>query len=260
MKNDKNFKIGLALGSGGAKGTALIGALRAFEEENLSFDIIAGTSIGSVVGALYARGYSSDDMMNLKDESGFDDPRSLLALSLGASSLKNAISRFIGGAYFSDLKKPFTAVATNLDSGEEVDMSSGDLASALAGSCAIPPVFRAVNRDGIRLVDGAFVNYVPSDVVSRGGADAVISINLGKWQDDNSRIKRILDEVYPENGVKLANRSKACYEFSDIVIEPDLTEFKSSSIHSLDEMYLRGYTAAKSRIGEIVQIIDGKRK
>lgn len=260
MKNDKKIKIGLALGSGGAKGTALIGALRAFEEANLSFDIIAGTSIGSVVGALYARGYTSEDMMNLKDESGLADPRSLIAFTLGTASLKDAISGFIGGAYFSDLKKPFTAVATNLDSGEEVDMSSGDLASALAGSCAIPPVFRAVNRDGMRLVDGAFVNYVPADVVKSGGADVVISINLGKGQDDNSHIKRILDELYPENGVKRANRSRACYEFSDLVIEPDLADFKSSSVHALDEMYLRGYTAAKLKIEEIVKLIDDKRK
>lgn len=260
MKNDKKIKIGLALGSGGAKGTALIGALRAFEEVNLSFDIIAGTSIGSVVGALYARGYTSEDMMNLKDESGLADPRSLIAFTLGTASLKDAISGFIGGAYFSDLKKPFTAVATNLDSGEEVDMSSGDLASALAGSCAIPPVFRAVNRDGMRLVDGAFVNYVPADVVKRGGADAVISINLGKGQDYNTHIKRILDEIYRDNGVKLANRSEACYKYSDIVIEPDLADFKSSSVHALDEMYLRGYTAAKLKIEEIVKLIDDKRK
>ena len=254
MKKRK-LTLGIAFGSGGAKGTALIGALKAFEEEDLAFDIVAGTSIGSVVGALYAKGYSSDDMMNMKDELKLDDPRSLIAFTLGSVSLKGAINRIIGGAYFSDLKKPFTAVATNLETGEEVDMSSGELSGALAASCAIPPVFHAVSRDGLRLVDGAFVNYVPADIVKKNGADVVVSINLGKGKDTNAEIKRLLDEVYPHNGVKLCKRSAACYEYSDIVVEPDLSEFKSSSLSGLEEMYTRGYLAAKKAVGEIKKII-----
>ena len=260
MKNEESkHKIGIAFGSGGAKGMALIGALKALEEENLEFDVVAGTSIGSIVGALYAKGYTSDDMLNLKDEIGFGDVRAMLALTLGGFSLKRIIENVVGGAYFSDLKKPFVAVATDLLSGEEVDISEGELASALAASSAIQPVFRAVTRNGRELVDGAFVNSVPADVVKKMGAEKIISINLSKGVDFNDHIKRSLDEMYPENGVPVIKRSRACYEFSDVVIEPDLSDFKSSSLGSLEEMYERGYNAAKIKMQEIKRVIDCKR-
>lgn len=256
MKNKKKKTLGLALGSGGAKGAALIGAICAFEDNGLDFDIVAGTSIGSVVGALYAKGYTGRDILRMKDELRLDDPKSLWAFTLGALSLKGAINGVVGGAYFSDLKKPFTAVATDLDTGEEVDATEGELSLALAASCAIPPVFSAVNRDGRRLVDGAFVNYVPADVVKRGGADFVVSVNLGKGKDSNESIKRILDEVYPDNGVAVCERSKACYDCSDVVIEPDLSAYRGTSVYALDEMYEIGYEATKAKIPEIKKLID----
>ena len=246
----RKILAGLALGSGGAKGSALIGAIKAFEEDEIYFDVVAGTSIGSVIGALYAQGFSSDDMMNLTTEFGLDDPMSLL-LAAGARSLKDALGRIFGGATFDDLRKPFCAVATNLDTGEEVDIVSGDIASALAGSSAIQPVFRAVNRNGIRLVDGAFVNSVPADMVKSLGANYVVSINLSKGISDNSHIKYALDRIYPENGVPVRVRNKVCYEYSDVVIEPELGGYSASSISKFYEMYAAGYAAAKEKTDEI---------
>lgn len=256
MKKNKSLKLGLALGSGGAKGAALIGALKALQEENLNFDVVAGTSIGSVIGALYAKGYSADDLWNLKSELRLGDPSAMLAFAFGGFSLKGSLDKILGGAYFSDLNKPFVAVATDLATGEEVDMDGGELSSALAASCAIQPIFGAVTRNGKRLVDGAFVNSVPADVVKRLGADVVVSINLSKGVDTNEHIKRALDASYPENGVKIAVRSKACYEFSDVVIEPDLTGFTSASLDGFDEMYDRGYAAAKNTINDIKRVLD----
>lgn len=247
----RKILAGLALGSGGAKGSALIGAIKAFEEDGIYFDVVAGTSIGSVVGALYAQGYSSGDMANLATECGFDDPTSLLFAAAGARSLKDALGRIFGGATFDDLRKPFCAVATNLDTGEEVDIVSGDIASALAGSSAIQPVFRAVNRNGIRLVDGAFVNSVPADMVKSLGANYVVSINLSKGISDNSHIKYALDRIYPENGVPVRVRNKVCYEYSDVVIEPELGGYSASSISKFYEMYAAGYAAAKEKTDEI---------
>ena len=259
IHNGKKLKLGLALGSGGAKGAALIGALTVFEEENVKFDCVSGTSIGSVVGALYAQGYSAYDITNLIAEIGIRDPRMLLFTAVSVRSLKEGLTRLFGGAEFSDLKKPFCAVATNLDTGEEVDINSGDLASAVAGSCAIQPVFRAVMRDGKRLVDGAFVNSVPADQVKNFGADFIVSINLAKGKNDNGEIKRILDDIYPGNGVKFGVRNKPCYEYSDVVIEPELSRFTASSITAFDEMYIAGYNAAKEKITKIKQFINNER-
>ncbi len=255
----KPFKIGLALGSGGAKGMAHLGALKAFEEEGISFDFVAGTSIGSIVGALYAKGYSSDDMLALLKEVGVADAQMMLMFALGIIDLREIIDKFTGGAHFSDLKKPFKAVAVDMDSGKEVVISKGELAVALAASSAIPP-FPPVLADNRRLIDGAYLNYVPSDVVKDMGADVVIAVNLGKGKDTNQGIKRALDEIYPNNNVPLAERSKQCYEYSDFVLEPDLSAFSTSSLRGLDEMYAIGYNTAKEKMQQIKEAIANKLK
>lgn len=252
-KNSK-LKLGLALGSGGAHGLAHVGALKAFEEEGLSFDLVSGCSIGSIVGALYAKGYSSDDMLSLLNESDTFSSEVRLALALSRMSLTDVIDRFLGGAHFSDLKKPFKAVATDLMKGVEVVFSQGSLAVALSASSAIPP-FKPVVHGGKALVDGAFLNYVPADIVKDMGADFVLSINLGKGKDTNQGIKRILDELYPNNKIPLTVRSKKCYEYSDFILEPDLSKYSSASLKGLYERYKIGYTATKSQIKSIKEKI-----
>ena len=246
-------KIGLALGSGGVKGFAHLGALRAFEEENIEFDLVAGTSIGSIVGGLYAKGYSSKDMLALLEENTVD-PQNMFLVTIGLITLPEIISRFTGGATFSDLKKPFSAIAVDMQKGEEVVINSGDLALAMACSSAIPP-FRPILYKGKTLVDGAYLNYVPADVVKNMGAEKVISINLGKGKDTNQGIKRTIDELYPNNKIPLTNRSRKCYEYSDIVIEPDLSSYSSTSFDRKEEIFDIGYRAVKEKMSEILRLL-----
>ena len=248
MRLRRKKKLGLALGSGGAKGMALLGALKALEEEKIEFDVVAGTSIGSVIGALYAKGYTVGDMLRLKDSLGVRDPQNVIMFFLGGQGLTGIMRRVTGGAYFDDLVKPFRAVATDLVTGEEVDIGTGDVSTAIAASSAIPPTFRPVERDGRRLVDGAYVNSVPADVVKSLGADRILAINLGAESDTNEIIKRSLDSLYPENGVKLGKRSEQCYKFSDYVLTPDLRNYTGADITRLDEMYDIGYEEARKKM------------
>ena len=118
-KTPKKIKVGLALGSGGAKGFAHLGALKAFEENGIEFDVIAGTSIGSIVGAFYADGYSSTDIMELLKRVNFGEVTNLFMMQMDTSGLYNVIKRELGDLEFSQLKKPFKAVATVLETGEE---------------------------------------------------------------------------------------------------------------------------------------------
>ena len=248
MRLRRKKKLGLALGSGGAKGMALLGALKALEEENIEFDVVAGTSIGSVIGALYAKGYTVGDMLRLKDSLGVKDPQNVLLFFLGGQGLTGVMRRVTGGAYFDDLIKPFRAVATDLITGEEIDIGTGDVSTAIAASSAIPPAFRPVERDGRRLVDGAYVNSVPADVVKALGADKILGIDLGADIDTNENIKRALDELYPENGVKLGKKNEQCYKFSDYVLTPDLKKYTGADITRLDEMYDIGYEEARNKM------------
>ncbi len=251
--SNREIKRGLALGSGGIKGMAHIGALEVFYEEGIIFDVVAGTSVGSLVGALYARGYAPKEIIDLKDELFAFCKADFVATPFGG--LVKAMRKIFGGATFDDLKKPFAAVATDADTGEEVVISEGDLATAVAASCAVPPVFRHVARDGRNLVDGAFVNYVPSDAAKKLGAEKVVAINLGKGNDYNGKIKSALDRTYPRNGVIYCNRSKRYYDCSDVFIEPELTGAKAMGLKGLGKIYEAGYVAAAEKITEIKKIL-----
>ena len=140
----KQIKIGLALGSGGAKGFAHLGALKAFEEFNIKFDVISGTSIGSIIGAFYAEGYSSTDIWEMLKRVDFGEITNLFMLQMDSSGLFNVIDREIGSLNIEELKKPFMCVATELETGEEHVFRTGSVAQALCASSCIPPFFKPV--------------------------------------------------------------------------------------------------------------------
>ena len=258
MTMDKNKKIGLALGAGGAKGAAHIGALKAFHEEGIEFDIVSGCSIGSIVGALYAKGLDHEDMLRLVEEMSGGNAASLFAASfLFGDGLVGAVRNILGGADFSDLKKPFAAVAVDAATGkEEVFMGeNGNLSLACAASSSVPPTFPPIYSGKRILVDGAFLNYIPSDLCRAMGAEKVVGVNLGAGRDNNFDLKAVLDDVLPENKVPRANRSKKGYDNSDIMIEPDLRAYSGSSVNSFYEMYEIGYNAVKGKIKDIIEVL-----
>jgi len=257
MFGDKKqeIKTGLALGSGGTKGLAHIGALSAFAEEGIEFDIVAGTSIGSIIGGMYAKRYSPDDMISLINELNLTSYSTIIKLGLSGITVTGLLKKVLGDITFDELKKPFRAVAADLYSGEEKVMGSGDLCSAMAASSAMPPVFRPVLRDGRYLVDGAFLNYVPADVCKILGADVVVGINLGKEHRTNERSKKMLDELYPDNKIPLTDRSKKGYECSDIMVEPDLSAYRAALTKGADEMFYAGYYSVKAKTEEIKKLL-----
>ena len=199
----KKKKIGIALGGGGVKGSVHLGALRAFEEEGISFDVVAGTSIGSIVGALYARGLSWREIEGVILNSTLSDVKSLIVSRLSGMGVDGIISAMTGGVEFSDLKLPFGAVAVDLDSGEEIVFTKGNLIKSIGASSAIPPYFNAVEIDGRRYVDGAFANIIPCDVAKSLGADVVIGIDLSNNRKRSDRSKFFLDEMLLHKNYKL---------------------------------------------------------
>lgn len=249
----KKKKLGLALGSGGAKGMAHVGVIRAFDEENISFDVVAGASIGSVVGGMYAAGYSSSAMVAYLSQSEIFTAQTLVKLTLAGKTVEDVFSEMIGGATFDELAIPYAAVAADVKSGEQVVITQGSVARAMRASSAIPPVLKAVESDGRLLVDGAYVNSVPADVAKSLGADFVVGVNLSAELPTNELIKPALDARYPENSIAVCDRAKAGRMFSDILLEPDLREYSSATVakQKLEEMYEAGYEAAKARMPEI---------
>ena len=183
----KGLKFGLALGGGSARGLAHVGVILALEAYNIPIDIIAGTSIGSVVGSLYAAGASIDQL----EEAALSMKKSttlfLIDLTLPHSGLISGkrIEEMLNNLAledrtFDDLKIPFAAVATDVESGAEVILNQGKVIDAVRASIAIPGIFTPVKYQNYYLVDGGVVDPVPVDVVQKMGADIIIAVSLAR--------------------------------------------------------------------------------
>jgi NTE family protein len=176
-------KIGLALGGGAARGWAHIGVLRALEKAGIKPDIIAGTSIGAVVGGCYAAGRLDDveefaRSLTKRRIFGYLDFNFKGTGLINGQRLVEMLDRHLGSCNIEDLETRFTAVATEIGSGHEVWLSRGRLVDAVRASYALPGVFKPVKIDGRWLFDGALVNPIPVSVCRALGARYVIAVNL----------------------------------------------------------------------------------
>jgi len=183
----KGLKFGLALGSGSARGLAHVGVIQALEAYHIPIDMIAGTSIGSVIGSLYAAGASIDQLeeaaLSMKKSKTFSLidptlPHSGLISGKKIEKMLNGLA--LKGKTFDDLRIPFAAVATDIESGVEVILNQGKLIDAVRASISIPGIFTPVKYQDCYLVDGGVVDPVPVDVLQKMGADVIIAVSLAK--------------------------------------------------------------------------------
>ncbi|MEA2087856.1 MAG: patatin-like phospholipase family protein [Candidatus Caldatribacteriota bacterium] len=183
----KGLKFGLALGSGSARGLAHVGVIQVLEAYHIPVDIIAGTSIGSVVGSLYAAGASIDQLgeaaLSIKKSTTLFliDPALPHSGLISGKKIEEMLNDLaLEDKTFDDLKIPFAAVATDVESGAEVILNQGKVIDAVRASISIPGIFTPVKYQDYYLVDGGVVDPVPVDVVQKMGADIIIAVSLAK--------------------------------------------------------------------------------
>ena len=296
--NEKVFKrpkIGLVLSGGGAKGLAHIGVLKILEEQGIRPDYITGTSMGSIVGALYALGYNAaelDSIVSAINWKGiFNDnlPRSKLSMEEkeddGRFMLEIPIKKFtislprglIAGQKltllltklmlpasnikdFNNLPIPFRCIATDLVNGQAVVLKSGYLAQATRASMAIPTVVTPVEVNGHLLVDGGIVRNFPVQDVIDMGADFVIGVDVGaplRSRNEINSLLDVMDQVMSFRGDKsTAEQRKKC----DILITPNIHGVSAASFEQADEIIQRGEEAAEEKLGEIEAFADSLKK
>jgi NTE family protein len=249
-------KVGLCLSGGGSKGFAHVGALRAFEELGIDFDLVAGTSAGSLVGALYAFGLSADKMTEIGGALKLTDIRdhSFLFSPSNAANIEALMRDIIGDALFSDLKKPFAAVTVDLRSGTEVILSMGSVARAVSASCCVPGIFKPVIWDEFHLVDGGLKNVIPADVVRAMGADKVVSIDINSSRGEGTDSLRMLDIIKATLRIAVGANAKTGLQCSDIVISPDTRKYRATSKDGFEEMIEAGYNAAAEAAPRIMEL------
>lgn len=258
LKKHKKVKLGIAFGGGGARGIALIGCVKAFEELGVEIDYISGTSVGSIIGAALAFGKNSDFMEGMAKSLRTKDIRNskLLWKPSYAKNIENLLLRvFEKDVMFSELQIPLTAVCTDISTGKEAHISSGSVARAVSGSCAVPGVFTPVEFGEMMLVDGMLKNNVPADVVRNMGANVVIAIDLHENRGMGTVSTKLFPVLSSSLGVLLQNNVDIKLKYADLVISPNLERFKATKIEEIDAMIEEGYNAIMARKEEIIKLI-----
>jgi len=266
-------KIGLALGGGAARGLAHIGVLEVLEKEGIPIDMIAGTSAGAAIGALYAQGKDTSQIKNLVADLGWKRLAPLIDLALPKTGfiegrkIKELLRLIIGDKKFSDLKVPLACVATDIMTGEEVVIDRGSVLEGVRASISIPVIFTVVKWKGRYLVDGSLVNPVPVSVLKQMGADFIIAVNV--IPDMRERVHRVSKgqiEGFKEPnifGVMMQSIYIATYslvrsslEGADIVIEPELAHIGYGDFHRAQECILQGKRSAEESIPSIKKQLE----
>lgn len=253
----KKKTLGAALGCGGAKGMAHLGILKALEEENIFPDAYAGSSIGSIVGALAAYGYTSDEMKEAVSNICLREYVRYIRPYMDMSFIENLLNEYLHGAAFSDLKKPFYAWATDEEEIRGVLLERGAVARACTASGAIPPYFHSVEIDGKKLIDGVYTNAVPADVLKEKGADFTIGVDLNAAEEGTpvhyyNSLTHILT-VTVDSTVKIEPRKDALsrgYAACDFMFRPPLSSYTAvdAARASLQRIYDVGYETAQKEL------------
>jgi NTE family protein len=261
----KRKKIGLALGSGALKGLAHVGVIKVLEENNIPVDFVAGTSIGALVGAIYAYFGNSRVLESIVLESDLKSSLGLLDPTfkkgfLRGEKIMRFFKKYVKAKDFNELKKPFIVVATNVKNGEAEVMRRGDLVSAVRASISVPVVFQPVKREGKLLIDGGMTMPVPVRPLKQKGADIIIAINLYNYTKRQQKRFRKINLSFVGNKaaeIMLYQLAKRDVGEADIVIEPDVEGFSLiEAIKKREKIMKLGEQAALAKIKEIKKLLN----
>lgn len=255
VHNNERPVVALALGSGGIRGFAHVAAIKVLEANHIPVDIVVGTSVGSVVGALYAGGYSADDLEQLALQL---DEYQLRDVSIGRGGfiqgelLQDFINRVLDNRNIEQLPKPFAAVATDLDSGHKMVFNHGNTGMAVRASSSIPGVFHPVTINGRSYVDGDLKDPVPVSIARKMGADIVIAIDISQRPEDHAGASGIIDML--TQSIRIMRQSILTHELraADVVIHPpiNLSSFDFSAERK-QELLKAGESAARAALPQI---------
>jgi NTE family protein len=217
-------RVALVLGGGAARGFAHVGVIRALEQEKIPIDLIVGTSVGSLIGALYAHELNSFELEWTAFTLEKDDLLDYTFMSAGMGPIKGErleafVNKKIPVVNIESLKIPFAAVATDLNRGTRVVLDRGPLARAIRASCAIPGVFQPVEHQGRLLVDGGTVDNLPVAVAREKGADIVIAVDISQ-NVTNYNITNLVDVTLQAVHIMFSENVNQRRRDADVLISP----------------------------------------
>lgn len=247
-------KIGLALGGGAARGYAHIGVLKILEREHIPVDLIAGTSMGSLVGAYYACGFRPSELEEIaiatkrRHITGIGFSKKGL---LSTRKITQMLSRDIGSRTFQDLAVPLSVVATDILTGEEVVISAGSVKEAVLASISVAGVFPPREIDGRLLIDGGYVNQVPVSVVRNMGADFVIAVDVGFLARKRDRYNNAVQISVRAIDIMAKKLMAKAEEDADVIIKPDVESESIAGYHKAEFFIEAGAKATEAVIPKV---------
>ncbi|WP_458628002.1 patatin-like phospholipase family protein [Winogradskyella sp. PC D3.3] len=282
-------KVGLVLSGGGAKGFAHIGVLKVIDSLGVKIDYVAGTSMGAIIGSLYASGYSGKQLEKIFKEQDFNvlindafsrssksfyerENTQKYAVNLPFEDFKitlpSALSRgqnVYNLMYqllmpvnkirdFNKLPIPFFCVATNIETGESLIMDKGDLAEAVTASAALPSLFQPVTINGDILIDGGVTNNFPVEELRAKGMDVIIGVDVQDALKDREALKSGLDILLQINNFRTINAMKNKAKLTDIYIKPDISNFSVISFDEGKDIIAHGEIAARIQLTKLQDI------
>ena len=250
-------KIGLALSGGGAKGAAEIGALKVIEQKGIKIDYISGTSIGSIMGALYSAGYTADELQEFFASLSKDEAKKSSVIRQMVGDLLNAK----GVSTFADLTIPFRCVVADAKELKEVVLSEGSVLDAVMASSAIPYIYDNVTIDGHIYVDGGFYNNLPVDVVEAMGAEYTLVVDLR--QEGESFVPSEYEPIIKDL-IKVPVLAQAALgDATEIVTDyfdhrPDIEKYEANKLKADTYIHpnLKGYNALSFGASNVKEMAD----
>lgn len=287
----KKPRVGLVLSGGGARGFAHIGVIKVLEEEGIDVDVIGGTSMGSIVGGLYAMGYSIGDIEIIartlpwdkimsdkieREDMGFAEKLAseshIFSLAIKnkrvsippglvyGQNVLTTLTKLTNPAFqttnFSDLHKPFLCMATDLLSGEPVVLDTGNLAIAIRASMSVPSVLVPIKYGPYYLVDGGLINNLPAKEVKKLGADVLIGVDIQTPLYKQSEIKNLVQVLSQSIFLNSESTFNENLEAIDFLIKPDVDPYTSSDFFSADSIIARGEQKARQMIPQLRAFMD----
>lgn len=281
--------VGVAFGGGGAKGFAHVGVIRWFEEHHIPIDLVAGTSMGGLVGGAYAAGLNAAELTKLTDDTDWNEffgassyryksvrrkqdarqyPSQLefylrrgFALPTALNNAQEVDNLLAGiGAIYADLRSfdslptPFRCVALDLRTATQVVLDSGSLPRAMRATMSMPGIFPPIEIGPYLLVDGGAMNNVPADVVRDMGAAVVIAVNVGSMEEERNINKSVFGLVNSTMGAMMAASTRRGMAAADIVINPDLEGYGTFDWRRAGEIAELGYRAAEALKAQLLPL------
>lgn len=253
--NHTTYKLGLALSGGGAKGFAHIGVFKLLEECGLMPDVIVGTSVGALMGALFADGYSADEIKELFSGREFSEFAQLQLPKSGlfdSKRFRHFLRRHLRAKTFEELKTPLIVMATDLDNGESHEFRTGPIVEAVTASCSIPIIFSPVVINGVHYVDGGLFHNFPVSII-RDSCERVIGVNVSP----------LVSQKYKQTIFHIAERSYHYMfrantmedrEMCDVLIEAEeFGMYKTFDLENVDQISKIGYSAAVRAFELVIQ-------